>query len=298
MEDKQLLKPKVDVVFHALFRKENKHLTEALISDILGEKIKVKTTDKDKEMSRKTADDKLGILDLRTELEGGDLCNIEIQVAERKYEKERFLLYWADSYCNQLEKGDLYDKLHKTISIIILDHELKELKGIEELGTKWQIRDEKTGKRMLTNHLEIVIIEIPKAKRIYEKNGKDRISQWMIFFDDPNKKEVSRIMEDNKKIKEAVEELHIVSKDEELRRIAQLREKAIRDEAAALELAIERGMKQGIEQGLEQGLEQGIEKGAANKAIEIAKNMLQEKFTIETIIKITGLKKEEIDKLI
>ena len=277
MENKQLLKPKVDVVFHALFRKENKHLTEALISDILGEKIKVKTTDKDKDLSRKTADDKLGVLDLRTELEGGDLCNIEIQLVEQKYEKERFLLYWADSYCSQLEKGDLYDKLHKTIGIIILDHEIKELKGIEELGTKWQIRDEKTGKRMLTNHLEIVIIEIPKARRIYEKNGKDKISQWMLFFDDPNGKEVSQIMEDNKKIKEAVEELHIVSKDEELRRIAQLREKAIRDEAAAMELALEKGIEQGVK--------------------KIAKNMLKEKIPIETIIRLTGLKEEEIKKL-
>lgn len=27
---KELLKPKIDVVFHALFRQENKHLTEAL----------------------------------------------------------------------------------------------------------------------------------------------------------------------------------------------------------------------------------------------------------------------------
>ena len=50
--------------------------------------------------------------------------------------------------------------MHKTISIIILDHEINELKGIEELGIKWQIRDEKTGKRILTNQLEIIIIEI------------------------------------------------------------------------------------------------------------------------------------------
>ena len=31
-----ILSPKIDVVFHALFREENKNLTEALISDILG----------------------------------------------------------------------------------------------------------------------------------------------------------------------------------------------------------------------------------------------------------------------
>ena len=240
MGNKPLLKPKIDVVFHALFREETKHLAEALISDILGEPVKVKTLDKDRDTSRQTEEEKLGILDLRTELKGGNICNIEIQLVEKQREAERFLWYWAKTYGRQLNRGDTYNKLHKTISIIILDHEIEELKGMEELGIKWQIRDSKTGKRILTNHLEIVIIEIPKAKRLYKENGKDKISQWMMFLDDPNEKEVFQIMEKNKKIKEAADELHIVSNDEKLRRIAELREKAIKDEYATLALGIER----------------------------------------------------------
>ena len=249
MGNKPLLKPKIDVVFHALFREETKHLAEGLISDILGEKIKVKTLDKDKDTSRRTEEEKLGILDLRTELKGGNICNVEIQLVEKQHEAERFVWYWAKTYGRQLVRGDSYDKLHKTISIIILDHEIEELKGMEELGIKWQIRDSKTGKRILTNHLEIVIIEIPKAKRIYKENGKDKISQWMMFLDEPNEKEVFRIMEENKKIKEAVEELKIVSNDEELRRIAELREKAVKDEYATLALGIERRNGEGERTG-------------------------------------------------
>ena len=38
--------------------------------------------------------------------------------------------------------------------------------------------------------------------------------------------------------------------------------------------------------------------GAKQKQIEIAKKMLENKMDIETIIKITGLTKEEIEKLI
>ena len=49
-KEKGLLKPKIDVVFHALFREENKRLTEALITDILGEKVKIKTSDKDRHL--------------------------------------------------------------------------------------------------------------------------------------------------------------------------------------------------------------------------------------------------------
>ena len=67
-------------------------------------------------------------------------------------------------------------------------------------------------------------------------------------------------MDNNNEIKKASEELKQVSGDYELRRIAELREKAIRDEHAALSFAIQKGLKQGFEQGLEQGLEQVIEK--------------------------------------
>ena len=41
----------------------------------------------------------------------------------------------------------------------------------------------------------------------------------------------------------------------------------------------------------------GIEEGSINKSIEIAKKMLEEKIPIETIMKITTLSKEEIEKL-
>ena len=66
----KLLKPKIDVVFHALFREENKELLGALISDVLGEKIKVVTTDKNRYVNTREVKEKLGIMDLRAELEG------------------------------------------------------------------------------------------------------------------------------------------------------------------------------------------------------------------------------------
>ena len=66
----ELLKPKIDIVFHALFREENKELLGQLISDVLGEKIKVVTTDKNRYVNTKEAKEKLGIMDLRAELEG------------------------------------------------------------------------------------------------------------------------------------------------------------------------------------------------------------------------------------
>lgn len=239
MINKKLLQPKIDVVFKALFREENKNLLGGLISAVLKEKVNVITIDKSKEAEIKDADEKLGIMDLRAELEGGVQCNIEIQLQPHQYENERILYYWADTYKRQIKRGEDYGVLNKTISIIILDHEIKELAGIEELGTKWQIRDDKTGKRVLTDKLEIVIIELPKAKRIYKKDAKNEISHWMMFLDEPNKKEVEEIMSYNEDIRKAREELEKVSGNEELERIAELRLKGAMDRQAQIAYAVE-----------------------------------------------------------
>ena len=199
------------------------------------------------------------------------------------------LYYWADIYKRQLKRCDEYGVLNRTISIVIIDH--------EELGIKWQIRDNKTGKRVLTDRLEIIIIELPKAKRIYGRDTKNKIVQWMMFLDNPNKKEVVQIMSINKDIRKAIEELEQVSGDEKLQVVAELREKAIRDEKAALAYALENGYKEGWEKGLEEGLEQGLEQGEQNRNLEIAKNMVSEGIDINIIVKVTGLTEDEIKKL-
>ena len=48
---------------------------------------------------------------------------------------------------------------------------------------------------------------------------------------------------------------------------------------------------------LEEATEAGIEKGSKEKALEIAKNLLNAKMDFDSIAKITGLSMEEIEKL-
>ena len=297
---KNLLKPKIDVVFHSLFREENKKLLESLISAALKEKVKVITTDKNRYLETKDVNEKLGILDLRVELEDSKQCLVELQLEPCKNENDRFLYYWANSYARQVKRGDKFYNLNKTISLIIVDHEIPELKGMEKPGVKWQIRDDCGGKQVLTEKLEIVIIEIPKAIRNYSKNSENPIIQWMMFFDNPNNKEVSKIMEKNKDIKVAKEELYKISNDDELRKIAELREKAIRDENATLayykEEGLKEGLKEGLEKGIEQGIEQGKKQGIQEAKIEIIKRMIKANMKIEQIMELTNFTKEEIEK--
>ena len=102
-----------------------------------------------------------------------------------------------------------------------------------------------------------------------------------MFLNNPNESEVSKIMNENKEIKEAMNELEKISQDKELRRIAELREKAIRDE--------QNGLRHAREEGIEEGIEQGIE--------QVAKEKKKKKYTNEEIQKITKLTIEQIEKL-
>lgn len=150
------------------------------------------------------------------------------------------------------------------------------------------MRDDDTGKRLLTDKFEMVIMELPKAKKIYSKSP-NRICEWLLFLDNPNDKEVSEIMDKNKDIKEAVNKLEYVSGDYEIRRIAELKEKAKKDERTIIESA--------LEEGLEQGLQQGLQQGHKESCMKIAKKMLKENINIDIIVRTTGVCKEDLLKL-
>ena len=278
-----LLKPKIDVVFHSLFRVGNEDITKAIIKAVTKEKIESINVNNDRHIIGKYPNEKIGILDLKATLDNGTICNIEIQLADNKDTAERFLYYWSRIYSGQLVKGDEYRKLNKVIGIIILDYEFEKTKEIESISTKWKVKEVLTGKEIeLTDVLELYIIEIPKARRILDKEPKNELAQWMMFLDDPNEEEVSRIMSENKEIKKAMEELEGMSEDEELRRLAELKEKAIKDEKSAKYRWTEEGIKEGRKEGRKEGIEQ------------VARRMLKLNMPIEDIINATELTREQI----
>lgn len=273
----ELLKPKYDVVFQALFQGNQDNITQSLISDILGEQVEIIDIKTDSTITRKYPNDKVGRLDLKTKFKDGTICQIEMQMSDEKDTVKRILYYWSKTYSKQLKRGEYYKDLKKTIGIIITNYEVKELKEIEELDTKWQIIEAKNGKKLLTDDLELRIIEIPKAERILKKDKYNRIAQWLMFLDNPNTERVEEIMKENEEVKKANSVLHIMSEDEELQRLAELREKWDLDERSAIQNA--------------------KDDGEEKAKIEIAQKMKAKGMDVDTIIEITGLTKEEIEKL-
>ena len=60
---------------------------------------------------------------------------------------------------------------------------------------------------------------------------------------------------------------------------------------------IKKGREEGRKEGIEEGIKEGIEKGEKNKAIEIAKSLINLGLDKESIAKSTGLDLWEVEKL-
>ena len=291
-KEKSILQPKNDVVFKALFSRGKPRITQAMLEAILKMKIDKLELDKSTDLLNENADDKNGRLDLRAIINGNTECDIEVQLVSNDNITERFLYYWAKMYTANLKIGDKYSDLRKTISIIILDDDFKLTKDLERPQTTWRIRESEAMHLVLTDHFEIIIIEIPKVVKAYQKTPNDEVLQWMLFLDNPEKEEVARIMEENKDIKEAKEELERISQDDILRRKALNRTLEIADR-----LQMKKELKEAKE-ALKKEKNIGLQEGKTEKTHEVVRKMKEANLTIEQIAKIVELKVEEVKAIL
>ena len=80
---------------------------------------------------------------------------------------------------------------------------------------------------------------------------------------------------------QAIEAYYSISASPEFRELERMRERAIRDRDSALWHAEQKG----------------LQKGVAERSIEIARNALQMRMPVDDIIKLTGLSRDEIERL-
>ena len=308
-EKRKLLSPKLDVVFQALFGEVgSERITKKFLEAILDKKLEQVDLSRNIVLRRERPKDKMGILDVLVKINQKEYCNVEMQMVEKDNLIERILYYWSRIYGKNLNGSDDYIELKRTIGVLIVNFEIKKLK---ELGyhSKWKIIEENERKLILTEHLELHIIEIPKIYKIGENEEKEELVKWINFIENPESEKVGEYMKENEEMKEAKEKLEVMSEDEKMQILAELRLKAIRDEKAIKRFAIkegmeqgmkqgmEQGMKQGMEQGMKQGMEQGMEQGIKQGKKETAKKMKEEGLDIKLIKKVTGLTEEEINSL-
>jgi hypothetical protein len=103
----------------------------------------------------------------------------------------------------------------------------------------------------------------------------------MLFLDNPEKEEVARIMEENKDIKEAKEELERISQDDILRRKALNRTLEIADK-----LQLKKEAKEAREEGIKDTKEQ------------IVKKLINMNLSVQQIAKAVQLSENEVEKIL
>ena len=294
----KLLDPKNDYVFKRIFgHTGNEDITKSFLSSIIPDKIEKIELDCNPIMDKDLLDDKLGILDIKARLNDNVVCNVEMQICDKKNIEKRLLFYWSKMYSQGIKQGQDYDELKRTIVILISDYNLEKLKKIPEYVTKWNIREEKYGKIILTDVLEIYIIELNKLKNGVVKDNQ-KLNSWLYFIKS-SKVVVNKNMreEDIEEIKKAQKILEDISADEHEKWLAEMRLKYIRDKHAIEDFGYDKGYKSGQSKGIEIGKEQGIEIGSTKKQEEIVRNLKKKNMDAKFIAEVTGLTEEEIEKI-
>lgn len=283
MERTKLLQPTIDVVFQALFGENgSERITKRFLEEILNEKIESVDLSENPILRREKLDDKMGILDIIAKINDKEYVNIEMQMSEEKSIIERLLYYWARKYTHQMKKSNKYTKLQRTVVVLIANFNIDKLKDME-YHTKWKIIDEKHRKNILTNNLEMHIIELNKVKD--KENMDNELIDWLSFIKNPYSERAAQKMEENKELKEAHEKLKTMSEDEEMQRYAEWRQDGI-----YLENTL-------ITEGEERGRKIGEKIGRKEREIEIAKKMKKTGADINYISNMTELTIEEIKGL-
>ena len=124
-----------------------------------------------------------------------------------------------------------------------------------------------------------------------------QINHWLLFLDMERRELLEMACEKNEKVRRAVENYEVLTGDEEVKRLAEIRLMAKLEEKSALDCAREEGEERGKEIGRKEGEERGKVAGIKEEKKEIAQKMKKQKMPIKQISEITGLSEKEVEEL-
>ena len=261
-KDNKIVKLKLDIIFKRVFGSEkNEKIIAAFISDLLDiprksiKNIYINNV----ELTPEYLDQKFSRLDLKLDVDG-KIVNIEMQVNNEGFFKERTLFYWSKLYSEELSAGDEYGELRKTICINIINFNLF---GCDDYHSHFRVL-ESSRNELLTDKFAIHFFELKKLKR----SGKNkRMEDWLNLINAETEDDLMAIQQntdiDIPEVKETIVMLRQLSADEKVRQEAYYREKRLHDEATALGTARREGIAEGRAEGRAEGIAEGEAKGKA-----------------------------------
>ncbi|TDN95753.1 MULTISPECIES: Rpn family recombination-promoting nuclease/putative transposase [Halomonas] len=239
----ELLDPTNDYVFKRLFA-EAPDLLVDLINDLrpdLPNIASVEILNPNIEATELTG--KYIILDVLARDGDGHCYNVEVQVRRYGAWHKRGLFYLARTLETQLSGGEDYQELRASVGLHLLDFDLFTGTEAEREQAIWrfEMRDESQPDISLGNILQMNLIELNKADRLGLPEGPLRA--WVTFFKHWQE-ELTMANVAHEPVKKAMSRIRELSADEETRRLAFVRERALRDEVSLLNDARREGREE------------------------------------------------------
>ena len=219
------------------------------------------------------------IVDVKCITQNGSVVIIEIQLQGNSRFPERILYYWAANYSKLLKHGERYDELTPVISINLLNFNLDKTKNIHSCYMLYEMNN----KKLLTDHLQIHIIELKKFKKnILTKD----LNCWLKMFTSKNlEASMSEIVKEKPIMEEVQKKYNNFVKSKLMMMEYEKKE------------AYLYGNQIMLDEERRLGREEGREEGEKNKAISIAKSLKKSGLDAKFISENTGLSIEEIKNL-
>ena len=281
---------KNDIIFTAFFaRKGNEEFLIDFLQSILKIEIKKIKIREEVNLEKLSVGEKGGRLDIQAELNEGTIVNIEMQMKNLHNIENRTTLYGAKVLAREEARGKNYNDIKNVIMINILNYELTEF---EEYVSETVVVLDKHREYEIIKGMKWYFIELPKFRKAHP-NMDEKLNQWLAFIDDNDRGKIKMAEKKNKTLEKARKEMTYLTGDEEIRRLAELREKWEMDWNSSMDYS----KREGIKEGKKEGIKEGVTEGRKKERIENAKKMKEKNIPIETIVEITGLTKEEIEKL-
>jgi len=255
--------PKIDLVFRKLFgSEENKDLLLSLINGIIYSRPHLTDlTIKNPYNLAEYIGSKTSILDVKAVDQDGVWYDIEMQIGELGFYGKRAMYYLSKMYVDQLEEGDGFDALRKTIGIHLIDF---------DYFHDSRYRRHFVFKDMETNdyieHLsyqQLYFVEMRKFRKDWSELATS-LDRWIAFLNKAQTLSQGAIpasLLEEPQIVRAVQKLETMGFDRQERTIYEGELKARLTDQEELRTAMQKGLDEGLQEGLQQGIEQGIEQG-------------------------------------
>lgn len=274
----KIFDPKNDYIFKRIFGHDKEifiNFVNSIFEDKREQKIK-SIIFTNTEIPKDALTDKACRLDVRATLDDDTIINIEVQIRNEDGFEKRTLYYWSKLYEEQIESGDDYLELKRTVCINVLNY--TQFKKHKNFHSIYGVTNLETNER-LTNDFEVHFLELPKLiENEYNKSKRmSQLKKWLLFLKAPTEKVLEDLSMHDPIIAKATKTLKYLSQDPEARAIYEARRRYELDMNTAIHAA--------------------ESKGALKEKLAIAKKLKKLGVPTKTIMEASDLSKEEIDKI-